>query len=101
MEYSNDIMEQVIVYESGDYVVCHPHSFPSYIHIYRLCTYKPALRSNTTMSWLCCGTWYLRNDGKYHDSSNAYGIGLGVADSIDQIVEKIKESRRCLEKTKQ
>ena len=92
-EYSKDISEQKIVYESEEYVVCHPWAMPGYIHVYHLCNYKPSLAKKSKDGWLCCGTWYRKNDGRYHDSNNFYGCGLGVADNVEQIVEIIKNKR--------
>ena len=90
VEYSNDIKGQVIIYESDDYVVCHPWSLSDHIRIYNLCTYTLPISHKMKTGWLSCGTWYLRDDGKYYDSSNYYGNGLGVADTIEQIVDKIR-----------
>ena len=41
--------------------------------------------------WLSCGAWYLREDGKYFDSNNYYGRGLGTADSIEEIIDKMRK----------
>lgn len=88
-EYTDAIREQEIIYEDGTYLVCHPASFPNHIHVYHLCTYKPCLATKSKTTWLNCGTWYRKDDGKYYDSDNAYGWGLGSAETVDEIVSKI------------
>ena len=89
-DYSQDIKEQAIIYESDEYVACHPHGLPGYIHVYHLCTYHTPLKRHEKRGWLCCGAWYLRDNGKYYDSGNQYGNGLGSADSIEEIISKVR-----------
>lgn len=92
IDYSDTIKAQRIIYKSEDYVLCHPLALPNHINAYHLCTWKPVFSNREKTSWLCCGTWYLRDDGKYHDSANGYGsgLGLGVVDTIQQIAEKLR-----------
>lgn len=66
--------------------------------VLRLITYKPTLLNKIIRTWLNCGTWYLRSDGKYHDSSNFYNRGLGVADTVEEVVEKVR--RKFMEEAK-
>ena len=88
-EYSNDIKSQEILYELEDYVAC--CLYPEHINIYHYTEYKTPLKGNVKEGWLSCGAWYLREDGKYFDSNNYYGRGLGTADSIEEIIDKMRK----------
>ena len=91
MEYSNDIKSQKIIYESDDYVVC--EMFPEHLNVYHLTDYRDPFAHKDKRGWISCGSWYLKEDGTYFDSANYYNRGLGSANSPEEIVEALRNSR--------
>ena len=55
------------------------------VHVYHRMNYKTPLNGNNKNGWLCCGTWKISADGKYHEQNGIGYLTGRMAETLEDI----------------